>query len=70
MSQQRTAYPASGPWLRAAFWDAVEAEVEAIDWSDFAEFVAADRLPIQERPEFERELRRSLLSFVRSRYST
>lgn len=68
MSEQRTAFPASGPWLRAAFWDGVEAEVEAIDWCDFADFVAADRLPIDARPEFERELRRSLLSFVRSHY--
>jgi hypothetical protein len=51
---------ARGAWHRAAFWDEVEAEVEAPDPVGFAEFLLADSLPIEPGPLFEAELFRRL----------
>ena len=51
---------APGARYGAQFWDAVECEIEALDASDFAAFVAADDLPIEPRAEFSRGLGESL----------
>ncbi len=60
---------AASQWLRSAFWDEVEAEIEALDWYDFVEFLVADSLPVPIRAEFREELRERLRAFVRDRYS-
>ena len=60
---------AESHWLRSAFWDEVEAEIEALDWYDFLEFLEADSLPVPIRAEFREELRERLRAFVRDRYS-
>ncbi len=70
MSKQRAKQrEADSHWLRSAFWDEVEVEIEALDWYDFLEFLAADSLPIPIRGEFREELRERLRDFVRERYS-
>ncbi len=60
---------AASEWLRSAFWDEVETEIEALDWYDFLEFLEADSLPVPIRAEFREELRERLRAFVRDRYS-
>ncbi len=51
----------------ARFWDDVESEIEALDWRDLAEFLAADSGPFEPCAEFHEELRQELLSFVHRR---
>jgi hypothetical protein len=51
------------------FWDEVEQEIEALDWHDLAEFLAAEHGPFEPAAEFREDLRAQLLAFVRSRYS-
>lgn len=53
----------------AEFWDAVECEIEALDASDFAAFLAAGDLPIEPHAEFERALGESLAALYRARFS-
>ena len=51
----------------AGFWDDVEYEIEALDWRDLAEFLAADQGPFEPCAQFRDDLRRELLTFVRGR---
>ena len=53
----------------ASFWDGVESEIEALDPADFALFVGADRLAIEPRRGFERNLETQLRALVRRRWS-
>ncbi len=70
MSNERAKQRAADSrWLRSTFWDEVEAEIEALDWHDFVEFLEADSLPIPMRAEFREQLRERLREFVRTRYS-
>ncbi len=57
-----------GPRFNPDFWDDVDYEVETLDPDDFAEFEAADELPLEPRPEFEHDLRRQLHTFLVTRY--
>jgi hypothetical protein len=53
----------------AEFWDAVECEIEALDASDFVDFLAADELPFEPRAGFSRALGESLAGLCRTRFS-
>jgi hypothetical protein len=53
----------------ASFWDGVEREIEALDTSDFALFLGADRLGIEPRSGFESALYGHLSGLFRSRWS-
>jgi hypothetical protein len=53
----------------ASFWDGVESEIEALDPADFALFLRADRLAIEPRHGFERNLETHLRAVVRRRWS-
>ena len=57
-----------GPWFNPSFWDDVDYEIETLDPDDFAEFEAAEELPIEPRAEFERDLRQQLRTFGATRY--
>ncbi len=46
------------------FWDAVDKEIEAMDWADFQTFLAADGLPYEPRPSFEVRLRQRLRALI------
>jgi hypothetical protein len=70
MSEERRAsLTASTRRYAGGFWDEVEREVEALDWRDLAEFLAAPALPIEPRPGFEEELRAELRLLVRRHFS-
>ena len=58
-----------GPWFNPSFWDDVEYEIDTLDVDDFAEFEAAEDLPVDPRTDFERDLRERLGAFVRSRHN-
>ncbi len=60
---------AAGLRFGASFWDAVESEIEAPDASDFALFLAADRLPDQARPGAMESIGAVLAALCRARFS-
>jgi hypothetical protein len=72
MSESRMA-KATGRVIRAryggTFWDGVERELESFDAADFADFVAADRTPIEPRAAFREALLAHLGIGVRARFS-
>ena len=53
----------------ARFWDEVERELEAFDAADFAEFVAAGRLPIEPQARFRESLLAHLCGVARACFS-
>lgn len=59
----------SGSRIGGSFWDEVEIEIEALDWSDFIEFLASDSGLFDARPAFQEGLRRELTALVRRRWS-
>jgi hypothetical protein len=69
--QQRAQHARSGSAARlgATFWDGVEQEIEALDWTDFALFMSADELAIEPRPAFARALSSHLRTIFRARWS-
>jgi hypothetical protein len=46
------------------FWDAVQREIETMDWADFQQFLAANELPYEPRPSFEVRLRQRLRALI------
>ena len=72
---------AAGLRFAASFWDAAESEIEALDAleadvrsgaftaSDFALFLAADRLPDQTRPGAMESIGAVLAALCRARFS-
>jgi hypothetical protein len=72
MSESRMA-KVTGRVIRArygrTFWDGVEREIESFDATDFADFVAAGRLPIEPRPAFREALLAHLGLAARARFS-
>lgn len=61
---------AGGAWSRAAFWDAVEVEIEGLDPLDFLEFLEAGRFGLRAHPGFWEALREDLRRLVIRLYST
>ncbi|MCP4005642.1 MAG: hypothetical protein GY725_15740 [bacterium] len=53
----------------SSFWDGVEVEVEALDVSDFQEFLESDALPIEPHEGFRKQLSGYLKGLVRARFS-
>lgn len=60
---------ASGTRFGSSFWDAVESEIEALDASDFALFLAADRLPDRARRGAMESIGAALAALCRARFS-
>jgi hypothetical protein len=50
--------------LDQRFWDAVQREIETMDWADFAQFLSADALPYEPRPSFDVQLRQRLRALL------
>jgi len=67
-AEQHTKH-APGARYGAQFWDAVECEIEALDASDLAFFLAADELPLEPSPDFAAALGESLGKLCRARFS-
>ncbi len=56
-------------WMGSAFWDDVEYEIEEFSWADFSDFLEADRLPFEPRPEFREKQRELIRAFAKQRQS-